>query len=111
MAHGFRYVPSARTASEPDYPRCPFCFARTDIGMPPHLCKETTFGTAVSPQPFLSLAPLIGQWSQGVTLATAYEQCCGNRSGPGFECTCDLECGCLCAHCACSPGGDNGDPN
>jgi hypothetical protein len=40
-----------------------------------------------------------------------YDQCCGNQSGPGFECTCDPGCTCPCAHCACSPDGDNGDRN
>ena len=49
MAHGFRHVPAVRTATPPGPPRCCFCGARTDLGMRPHLCKETTFGTAVSP--------------------------------------------------------------
>jgi hypothetical protein len=56
MAHGFRYIPKRRTAApEPDGPHCSYCGARTDLGPPRHICKEVTFGTPLSPTPFLSL--------------------------------------------------------
>ena len=44
------------TDPEPDY--CSFCGARLDLlgdyGWP-HTCKETTYGTALSPLPFFPL--------------------------------------------------------
>lgn len=51
-----RYVPP-----EPDdgIPRCGHCKARLDIGMVPHICKEVTFGTALSPLATLPI-PLTG---------------------------------------------------
>lgn len=49
-----RHVPS-----DPDdgIPRCDSCRARLDLGMWPHICKEVTFETPLSPLPFLPLLP------------------------------------------------------
>ena len=35
-------------------PRCGYCHARTDLGMFPHICKEITWGTALTPVRFSS---------------------------------------------------------
>jgi hypothetical protein len=35
-------------------PRCGYCHARTDLGMFRHICKEITWGTAVTPLKFIS---------------------------------------------------------
>jgi hypothetical protein len=44
-----RYIPPA---PDDGIPRCTRCGARLDIGMSPHICKEITFGTALSPLRF-----------------------------------------------------------
>jgi len=47
-----RYVPPV---PDDGIPRCGFCRARLDVGMHPHICKELTYGTALSPLPFIPI--------------------------------------------------------
>lgn len=58
MAYGYRHVPERRTATVPTCDHCPFCCARLDIGMRPHLCKEMTYGTPVTAGSILPLLPI-----------------------------------------------------